>query len=134
MLRAQPGLKAALSTQSTPLALQAQFKTTPDTTKLEIREFLEKVYQVPVLRVDTAIVQGQLRLSTNPKQKRRQHVKESDFKRVWVTFAPGCLHPAGPNVARVPALEPARARRGARRTEAALTPDGGRTEAGLGPR
>jgi ribosomal protein L23 len=69
--------------------VQACFRTTPEVTKNELTEFFQKVYGVPVLRVDTVIVQGRLRSVTDPKTKKSRTVKESDFKKAWLQFAPG---------------------------------------------
>lgn len=73
--------------------LQAVFKTSVDAGKLEIREFLEKVYNLPVTRVDTAIIYGRKRNVAVSKTK-RVLTKRPDFKKVWVQFAPGRLWPS----------------------------------------
>ena len=57
-----------------------------------MREFFEKVYGTPVVRVETAIVQGQLRKWNGQGKKRPVTVKASDYKKVWVTFAQGSIH------------------------------------------
>ena len=71
--------------------VQATFRTTPEVTKLEVREFLEKVYGAPVVRVDTAIVQGELRKYNAQGKQRSVTVKTSDYKKVFVTFAKGSI-------------------------------------------
>lgn len=70
---------------------QATFRTTPEVTKLEVREFLEKVYGAPVLRVDTVIVQGALRKWSDQGNRPPVTVKASDYKKVFVTFAKGSV-------------------------------------------
>jgi ribosomal protein L23 len=72
--------------------MQATFKTTVDVGKLEVKEFLEKVYNLPVLRVDTAIIYGKKRNAEAGRA--RMLTKNSDFKKVWVKFAPGRLFPS----------------------------------------
>jgi ribosomal protein L23 len=71
--------------------LQACFKTTPEVTKLELREFLEKVYGYPVLRVDTALVAGKVKKMSPPHSPPTKMImkKEPDFKKAWVQFASG---------------------------------------------
>lgn len=66
-----------------------------DVGKLQIREFLEKVYNLPVLRVDTAIVYGKKK-RVEPKNSMQKQIlsKHPDFKKVWVQFAPGRLYPS----------------------------------------
>lgn len=73
------------------LLLQASFRTTPEVTKHELREFFEKVYGVPVLRVDTVVVQGRVKSVHHPDKKRPRTMKESDYKKAWVQFAPGTI-------------------------------------------
>ena len=75
--------------------MQATFRTTTDVGKLQIREFLEKVYNLPVLRVDTAIIYGKKK-GVEPKSsmQKRMLTKHPDFKKVWVKFAPGRLFPS----------------------------------------
>lgn len=72
--------------------LQARFKTTPDVGKIEIREFLEKVYNLPVVSVDTVIIQGKKKRRTVA-QNTRILTQTPDFKKVWVQFAPGRVFP-----------------------------------------
>jgi ribosomal protein L23 len=82
--------------------MQARFKTTPDVSKLELREFFEKVYGLPVISLSTAIVSGRLyntnasRSSMDSKRpstatSKQHRAKKSDYKKVWVTFARGQL-------------------------------------------
>lgn len=102
----EPGLEARMivlgvhrpaaasdSSQDAPHArAQAVFRTTPEVGKLDIREFLEKVYELPVERVDTTVVQGKVKtVKTDPKGRKVVRTKQKDFKKVWVTFAPGRL-------------------------------------------
>ena len=66
-----------------------------DVGKLQIREFLEKVYNLPVLRVDTAIIYGRKK-RVEPRNSMQKQIlsKNTDFKKVWVKFAPGRLYPS----------------------------------------
>jgi ribosomal protein L23 len=80
--------------------MQARFRTAVDVGKLEIREFLEKVYNLPVVKVDTAIIYGRKKsVATNPKNTKRVLSKRPDYKKVWVQFAPGRLWPGDGTVA-----------------------------------
>lgn len=76
-------------------ALQAVFKMAPHVTKLELREFFEKVYNLPVLSVDTAIVAGRLKQRAGSTRSMRKPVarKASDYKKAWVHFGPGTIRP-----------------------------------------
>lgn len=74
--------------------MQARFRTTPEVGKLEIREFLEKVYNLPVLSVDTVIMQGKKKQQTVALNKRIL-TQTPDYKKVWVRFAPGRVFPTG---------------------------------------
>ena len=74
--------------------MQARFRTNVDVGKLQIREFLEKVYNLPVLSVDTAIIYGKKRSIESGKT--RKLTKNPDYKKVWVKFAPGRLFPGAP--------------------------------------
>lgn len=72
--------------------MQATFRTSVDVGKLEIREFLQKVYNLPVISIDTAIIYGKKK---NVEAGRtRMLTKNPDFKKVWVKFAPGRLFPS----------------------------------------
>lgn len=71
--------------------MQARFRTTPDVGKLEIREFLEKVYNLPVLSVDTVIIQGNKKRKTVAQK--RVLIQRPDIKKVWVQFGPGRVFP-----------------------------------------
>jgi ribosomal protein L23 len=62
--------------------------------KLEVKEFLEKVYNLPVLRVDTVLFQGKKKTASISGTRNRVLTKLPDFKKVWVKFAPGRLRPA----------------------------------------
>ena len=76
--------------QSQAVSAQAKFKMAPSVTKIELREFLEKVYGFPVIKIDTVIVQGRLRnVQDRPGQMRT--MKSSDFKQAWVQFAKGSI-------------------------------------------
>lgn len=77
--------------------MQARFKTTTDVGKLEIREFLEKVYNLPVVSVDTVVIQGKKKRKTLA-QNKRVLTQTSDFKKVWVKFAPGRVFPIASTV------------------------------------
>jgi ribosomal protein L23 len=56
-------------------------------TKLELREFFEKVYGVAVKQVHTNIVLGRLRTKRDKQGNlTRERVKGSDYKLAWVEF------------------------------------------------
>eukprot|EP00052_Salpingoeca_macrocollata_P005533 m.47975 g.47975 ORF g.47975 m.47975 type:complete len:115 (-) comp14911_c0_seq1:32-376(-) len=78
-----PNFRLWMVRPSKPLAPnQVVFRTTPDVNKLEIKEYLEKVYQVPVSEVHTQNVLGKL------KRTRFRGVmnKRPDFKLAYVTL------------------------------------------------
>jgi large subunit ribosomal protein L23 len=66
--------------------MQARFRTTPEVTKLEIREFLEKVYGIPVKSVRTHIVQGRLKKKQKRSERGFIRMKDSDYKLAYVEF------------------------------------------------
>lgn len=72
--------------------MQARFRTTPEVGKLEVREFLEKVYNLPVVSVDTVIIQGKKKKKALGMNKRIL-TQTPDYKKVWVQFAPGRIYP-----------------------------------------
>nr|8A22_Ar Chain Ar, uL23m [Polytomella magna]8APN_Ar Chain Ar, uL23m [Polytomella magna]8APO_Ar Chain Ar, uL23m [Polytomella magna] len=63
---------------------EAAFKTTPNTTKLEIKAFLESVYGMEVERVNTANYLGRKRVVYTGKAK--ELYREDDYKKAYVIF------------------------------------------------
>ncbi len=60
------------------------FRASPSVTKHEVREYLEKVYDVRVARVTTSVSLGKVRRVPG---KNRMFRKLSDYKRVMVRLA-----------------------------------------------
>jgi large subunit ribosomal protein L23 len=60
------------------------FRATPSVTKHEVREYLEKVYDVRVARVTTSVSLGKVRRVPG---KNRMFRKLADYKRVMVRLA-----------------------------------------------
>ena len=56
------------------------FRVSPKMTKFEIKEYLIKLYNLPVSHVHTAIYEGRKRLS----QKWQRHWREPDYKKAYV--------------------------------------------------
>lgn len=53
---------------------------------------MEKVYNLPVVSVDTVVIQGKKKRKTLA-QNKRVLTQTTDFKKVWVQFAPGRVFP-----------------------------------------
>lgn len=82
------GLHAAHSVSYRRTHAQVVFKTTPNVSKAEIREVLQKVYRIPVTSVHTAVYEGK---KSRSGRRGTDTVKAPDYKKVWVRMAPGVL-------------------------------------------
>lgn len=99
--------------------MQAAFKTTPDVNKLEIREFLEKVYRLPVISVHTAIYEGKKRRAG------RAILQKPAYKKVWVKMhTGGLLTPGGKTYDQVWRSEMEIVQQNIATGDAKVTPDG----------
>jgi len=65
----------------TLLPNQVQFIVSPQMTKLDVKQYLEKIYNVPIVNVNTHIKMGDIK-----RNKSNYIIKEDDYKVAYVTL------------------------------------------------
>lgn len=92
---------------------RAIFRVLPRMTKHEIKEYLTKIYGLPVTKVNTQNYLGKRKIFRGPRK--TFYMKYADFKRAIVTFDPKKLTDVGTGM-RIPEIDDAN-----RRTEDSST-------------
>eukprot|EP00560_Eucampia_antarctica_P008747 CAMPEP_0197826350 /NCGR_PEP_ID=MMETSP1437-20131217/3322_1 /TAXON_ID=49252 ORGANISM="Eucampia antarctica, Strain CCMP1452" /NCGR_SAMPLE_ID=MMETSP1437 /ASSEMBLY_ACC=CAM_ASM_001096 /LENGTH=103 /DNA_ID=CAMNT_0043426751 /DNA_START=199 /DNA_END=510 /DNA_ORIENTATION=- len=78
-------VSARNATETAPA--MATFRVLPKMTKHEIKEYLTKIYNLPVTQVDTINYMGKRKRAIG--KRKSVYYKYRDFKKAHVTFGPG---------------------------------------------